>query len=64
MQNQARHIQITMVGGDEAYVQLMGDKVQRIRVSLNELNEIKCAIEKMQARLDMANNKGKVDAEN
>ena len=61
MQNQARHIQITMVGGDEAYVQLMGDKVQRIRVSLNELNEIKCAIEKMQSRLDMADSSDTVE---
>ena len=50
--------------GDEAYVQLLGDKVQRIQVSVSELNEIKCAIEKMQARLDIANNQGKVDAEN
>lgn len=61
MQNQARHIQITMVGGDEAYVQLMGDKVQRIRVSLNELNEIKCAIEKMQSRLDIADSSDTVE---
>ena len=63
MKNQARHIQITMVG-DEAYVQLLGDKVQRIQVSVSELNEIKCAIEKMQARLDIPNNKGNVDIEN
>ena len=61
MQNQARHIQITMVGGDEAYVQLMGDKVQRIRVSLNELNEIKCAIEKMQSRIDIADSSDTVE---
>ena len=61
MQNQARHIQITMVGGDEAYVQLMGDKGQRIRVSLNELNEIKCAIEKMQSRLDIADSSDTVE---
>ena len=61
MQNQARHIQISMVGGDEAYVQLMGDKVQRIRVSLNELNEIKCAIEKMQSRLDIADSSDTVE---
>ena len=61
MQNQARHIQITMVGGDEAYVQLMGDKVQRIRVSLNELNEIKCAIEKKQSRLDIADSSDTVE---
>lgn len=61
MQNQARHIQITMVGGDEAYVQLMGDKVQRIRVSLNELNEIKYAIEKMQSRLDIADSSDTVE---
>jgi len=53
-----------MVGGDEAYIQLIGDKVQRVQVSVSELNEIKCAIEKIQARLDMPNNKGKVDAEN
>ena len=64
MKNQARHIQITMVGGDEAYIQLLGDKVQRLQVSVSELNEIKCAIEKIQARLDIANNQGKVDAEN
>ena len=63
MKNQARHIQITMVG-DEAYVQLLGDKVQRIQVSVSELNEIKCAIEKIQARLDIPNNKGNVDIEN
>tara|TARA_R100000808_G_scaffold1019_7_gene4888 strand:- start:2031 stop:2189 length:159 start_codon:yes stop_codon:yes gene_type:complete len=50
--------------GDEAYVQLLGDKVQRIQVSVSELNEIKCAIEKMQARLDIPNNKGNVDIEN
>lgn len=61
MKNQARHIQITMVGGDEAYVQLMGDKVQRIRVSLNELNEIKCAIEKMQSRLDITDSSDTVE---
>ena len=26
MKNQARHIQITMVGGDEAYIQLLETK--------------------------------------
>ena len=55
--DQARHIQITMTSETESYIQLLGDNGKRMmQVSAIELNEIKCAIEKMQARLDMGKN--------
>ncbi len=55
--DQARHIQITMTSETEGYIQLLGDNEKRMmQVSAIELNEIKCAIEKMQARLDMGKN--------